>query len=459
MKRNATTANWSPLAIEPVGPLQSVVGRRTVAAMLIGQHVMAVLLSGIAVYRAVLDGVPVALAAAPAVLILLWNFFGMQLLQRVTSLRAAGVWWLVGFGALWLVAIVISPEYVWLAFLLWLLSGHLLPLWWGLGYSVLVFIAVVSAPLLHHSGTGYAYIIGPLVGGVFAFGVSRGYLQLLRDAAERERLVTSLTKAQRDLGALQEELAIAQRQAGAVDERTRIARDIHDTIAQSLSSITMLASSGQQHTTDAAAQRTLEQVETLARESLADVRRVLDALTPAELEAGALGVALQGMLARTHDQAGITAEAHIADSLPQLPAEVEVALLRITQSALANVRAHAQASRVVVSLIDDDDSVILDIIDDGRGFDLAAWRARTPDASGTASYGLRFMQQRVQQLGGTFDISSEPGRGTALSARIPIAATNAGAPSAAGQPSSAGLPEQPAGAEQPAHPEHPGQTE
>lgn len=422
MKHRAPTANWSLLVSESAGLVQSVVSRRTVSAMLIGQHAMAVLLSAIAVYRSVRDGVPVALAVVPAVLIPAWNFFGMQLLQRLTSLRRAGVWWLVGFGVLWLGAIVISPEFVWLAFLLWLLAGHLLPLWWGLGYSVLVFIAVVTAPLLHHGATSYAYIIGPLVGGVFAFGVSRGYLQLLRDAAERERLVTSLTKAQRDLGALQEDLAIAQRQAGAVDERSRIARDIHDTIAQSLSSITMLANSGQQHTSDAAAKRTLEQVEALARESLVDVRRVLDALTPAELEAGAFAAALQGMLERTYDEAGVATEAHIASSLPPLPAEIEVALLRITQSALANVRAHAEASRVVVSLIDDGDSIILDVIDDGRGFDLAAWRQHDPDASGTTSYGLRFMQQRVQQLGGTLDISSEPGRGTALSARIPIGA-------------------------------------
>src|SRR5690606_3074057 len=121
-------------------------------------------------------------------------------------------------------------------------------------------VVVIVAPVMHHGHTSYANVFGPLIGGVFAYGVSRGYLRLLRDAAERERLVASLTAAQRDMAELQDELARAQRESGAISERTRISRDIHDTVAQSLSSIRLLAHAGTVQTTDADAARTLAQV-------------------------------------------------------------------------------------------------------------------------------------------------------------------------------------------------------
>lgn len=157
-------------------------------------------------------------------------------------------------------------------------------------------------------------------------------------------------------------------------------------------------------------------MEALAGESLADVRRIVAALAPAELEDDALASALQRMLDRVHDEAGLQVDLHVDDSLPLLPTEVEVALLRTAQSALANVRLHADADRVVVSLIDAEDSVRLDIIDDGSGFDVDAWE-QDPAAS---SYGLRFMRARLRELGGGLDIESAPGEGTAISVHLPL---------------------------------------
>ena len=217
---------------------------------------------------------------------------------------------------------------------------------------------------------------------------------------------------------LQDELALAQRQSGATAERTRISRDIHDTVAQALSSIRLLAHAGAARSEDEGAARTLEQVESLAGDSLADVRRIIAALAPAELEDDALAAALSRMLDRVRDEAGLAAELHVDQSLPMLPTEVEVALLRTAQSALANVRLHAQATRVVMSLIDAEDSVRLDITDDGVGFDMAQWDL-TPDAA-SASYGLRFMRSRLRELGGGLDIESAPGEGTAVSVHLPL---------------------------------------
>ena len=398
---------------DPPGPA---VAGTTVRAMTIGQHLMAVVLTAIGVIRAIGDGVGMPAAIISGVAILGWHTAG-TILPSKTHSRSLAAWWLLGFAAIWIAAVAVSAEFVWLAFLLWLLAGHLLSLRWGLLLSGFVLAVVIVAPILHHGTTSYANIFGPLIGGIFAFGISRGYLQLLRDAAERERLVTSLTRAQAETAELQDELALAQRHSGAIAERTRISRDIHDTIAQALSSIRLLAHAGAGRTEDPDAARTLEQVETLAGDSLADVRRIVAALAPAELEDDALASALQRMLDRIRDETGLQGELHVDDSMPILPTEVEVALLRTAQSALANVRLHARASRVVMSLIDTDDTVRLDILDDGTGFDQPAWEQ---DADAGSSYGLRFMRARLRELGGGLNIESTPGEGTALSIHLPI---------------------------------------
>ena len=399
-----------------VGP---VAAGPTVRAMEIGQHLIAAVLALIGVIRAIGDGTPIPAAIVAGLAILAWHTAGTILPSRTRS-RQIVVWWLVGFAVIWVAAVAVSAEFVWIAFLLWLLAGHLLPIAWGLLFSGLVLAVVVVAPILHHGTTSYANVFGPLIGGIFAFGISRGYLQLLRDAAERERLVASLTRAQREMADLQDELALVQRESGAVAERTRISRDIHDTIAQALSSIRLLAHAGAGRTEDADAVRTLEQVETLAGDSLSDVRRIVAALAPAELENNALAAALSRMLDRAQDEIGLRTELHVDEGVPALPTEVEVALLRTAQSALANVRLHADATRVVMSLIDSGSTVRLDLIDDGAGFDVPAWEQAADPGSGASSYGLRFMRARLRELGGGLDIESTPGEGTAISAHLPI---------------------------------------
>lgn len=405
------------LPLTRTDPPGSAVSGGTVRAMEIGQHVIALVLTAIGVIRAAGDGVVLPAAIISGIAILAWHTAGTILPSRSRSRRVA-VWWLIGFAAIWIAATAVSAEFVWVAFLLWLLAGHLLPVRWGLAFSVVVLAVVVVAPILHHGATSYANVLGPLIGGIFAFGISRGYLQLLHDAEERERLVASLSRAQREMAELQDELALAQRLSGASAERTRISRDIHDTVAQALSSIRLLAHAGAARSEDDGAARTLAQVESLAGDSLADVRRIVAALAPAELEDDALAAALGRMLDRARDEVGLVTDLHVDQSLPILPTEVEVALLRTAQSALANVRLHSKATRVVASLIDAEDSVRLDITDDGVGFDMSAWE-RTPDAA-SASYGLRFMRSRLRELGGGLDIESAPGEGTAVSVHLPI---------------------------------------
>jgi len=400
--------------------------RGLVGSIRVGQSVITAALIVIGALRAVADGTPVPWVVAVSVVFAGWYFGGLLLSERTRD-RGLAAGWLVGLALIWVGAVAISPEFVWLAFPLWLLAGFVMRMRWAIVFSLVVLLVVIAAPLAHTGTTSYANVIGPVVGGVFALGISRGYLELVRDGRERQRLIASLIAAQEETAALQDELALAQRDAGAVAERTRLSRDIHDTVAQSLTSIGMIAASASASASaptaagsegpDAAA-RAFSQIAELAREGLADTRRIVDALMPAELEGAALADALQRMLARLHDETGISTELRVDDDFPPLPVAAEVALLRTAQSALANVRLHARAQRVVVTMADGGDSVRLDIVDDGVGFDVTGWASRPPGPDG--GYGLRAIRERLRELGGTLDVESVPGEGAALSASVPL---------------------------------------
>ena len=392
--------------------------RALVGSIRVGQSVITAALLIIGAVRAAGDGTPVPWVVAVSVVFAGWYFGGLLLSERTRD-RGVAAGWLVGLALIWVGAVAISPEFVWLAFPLWLLAGFVLRMRWAIPFSIGVLAVVIAAPLMHSGATTYANVIGPLVGGVFALGISRGYLELVRDGRERSRLISSLVSAHDEMAQLQDELARAQRDAGVVAERTRLSRDIHDTIAQSLTSIGMLAG-GAAPTAPEPSARTFTQIGDLAREGLADTRRIVDALMPAELEGSALADALRRMLERLTDETGIRTELRVDDTVPALPVVVEVALLRTAQSALANTRVHAKADRVVVSLVDGGDSVRLDIVDDGVGFDAAGWE-RLPAGPG-GGYGLRAMRERLRELGGGLAVESAPGAGAALSASVPIVA-------------------------------------
>ncbi|WP_312674538.1 sensor histidine kinase [Microbacterium sp.] len=386
---------------------------RLVTSLRIGQAVITVVLTVVGVVRSLADGVPVPWLLATALAFLGWYGGGLLLSSR-TDDRALATGWLLGLTAIWLGAVALSPEFVWLAFSLWLLAGFLLRLRWAALLSIVILAVVIVAPLLHTGTTTYANVIGPLVGGIFALGMSRGYLELVRDGRERRRLIASLVATQQEMAALQDELARTQRESGAAAERTRVSRDIHDTVAQSLSSIVLVARSAAEH--EDGRDRVLGQIGALAAEGLADARRIVDDLMPAELDGSALSDALARMLERLTAETGIAATFHADEDLPALGLDAEVALLRTAQSALANVRSHAGATRVVVTLADAGDAVRLDVVDDGRGFD----PSRLESAGPGGGYGLRAMRARLRELGGGLDVESAPGDGTALSAHLPL---------------------------------------
>ena len=215
---------------------------------------------------------------------------------------------------------------------------------------------------------------------------------------------------------LQAQLLVQARDAGAGDERQRMARKIHDTLAQGLTGIVTQLEAAQRTASDAERERRIDNAKRLARDSLAEARRSVQALRPRALENSRLPEALAGEVARWSATSGVAAEVETTGDARPLHPEVEVTLLRVAQEALANVAKHAGASRAGVTLSYMEDVVSLDVRDDGVGFAPAP-----PNGNGHASggFGLIAMRQRVSRLAGELEIESEPGAGTAVSATLP----------------------------------------
>jgi signal transduction histidine kinase len=245
----------------------------------------------------------------------------------------------------------------------------------------------------------------------FSRSVVRAYLTVSTQAAlalENMRLV--------------EDARRTGREAGLLDERQRLAREIHDTLAQGFTGIiTNLAAAQMTRSQAASSSRHLEDAERIARESLAEARRLVWALRPESLDRRSLSEALQWLAGEWSEETGV--QAHIATtgtSHPLLP-EIEVALLRATQEALTNVRKHARASTVNITLSYMGDCVALDVVDDGAGFDSTRLNDSV-EAHGGGGFGLVAMRERIEQLGGTLAIESTPSTGTALAVELPVTA-------------------------------------
>ncbi|MFJ1971733.1 sensor histidine kinase [Streptomyces sp. NPDC087903] len=234
--------------------------------------------------------------------------------------------------------------------------------------------------------------------------------------AELERTNTALQQALDENAALHTQLLLQAREAGVADERRRLAAEIHDTIAQGLIGIIAQLQIVASTPDRAAAARRLDSAVGLARHSLGEARRSVQSLAPVALADDSLPEALRKTVAEWSERTGVRAEFTLTGTAEQLHDEVSATFLRIAQEALSNTSRHAAAARAGVTLSFMVDEVVLDIRDDGHGFD-----ARTlPDRTRTGGFGLDGMRARAERIAGTLTVESEPGHGTALSARVPL---------------------------------------
>jgi signal transduction histidine kinase len=241
---------------------------------------------------------------------------------------------------------------------------------------------------------------------------------------ERKQALADLNEANGRLVAtiaenedLHRQLISQAREAGVAEERRRMAREIHDTLAQGLTGIVTQLQAAEQAANrprgdPAGWRRHVAAATQLARDSLSEARRSVDALRPEPLERCRLSEALANVAERWTALNGIPVQAQTTGTPRPIRPEIEFALLRAAQEALANVARHAHATRVGLTVSYMENEVALDVRDDGVGFDPAA----LPDNGG---FGLIAMRQRIADLSGTVEVESEPGGGTAISTCIP----------------------------------------
>jgi PAS domain S-box-containing protein len=198
----------------------------------------------------------------------------------------------------------------------------------------------------------------------------------------------------------------------ALEERQKLARELHDSVSQALYSISLGV-----HTARALLDRDpalvaepLDYVLGLAKAGLAEMRALIFELRPESLETEGLVSALakQGIALQVRHEVAVKLD---LCSEPDLPLSVKQALYRIAQEALHNTVKHAQAHLIYVCLSQTSEAVILEVRDDGVGFD--------PAGAFPGHLGLRSMEERIKRLGGVFSIKSAPGQGARISARVP----------------------------------------
>lgn len=240
--------------------------------------------------------------------------------------------------------------------------------------------------------------------------------KLTRLYEERGRMVGELQQALAENEGLHAQLVAQAREAGIHDERQRMAREIHDTLAQGLAGVITQLEAARGDDTDAEVRRRhLDNGLDVARQSLVAARRSVRAIGPEPLDDRSLPAALEELARRWTELHGVdTAVTTTGEHRPLHP-EIEASLLRVVQEALANVAKHAAASHVGVTLSYLDDVVAVDVRDDGCGFDVDEV-ARTGAGGG---FGLTAMRQRAVRLTGSLDIESTPGLGTAVCATVP----------------------------------------
>lgn len=265
-------------------------------------------------------------------------------------------------------------------------------------------LLTVGVGAMHWSGgsiSGHVCELALLGLGVVASALLGLWIHaIISQSREREDLIEELERTRHELAGI-------ERQAGVLEERQRLAAEIHDTLAQGFTSVVMLSQAvdvGLGPDTPAPVRRQVALIGQTARENLAEARRLLAALTPAPLSGTSLVDALSRLTDRLSEETDVAVTTVVVGAAHPLPPAKEVAVLRAAQESLANIRRHASATTVGLTLTyDADGGVELDVRDDGVGFELDDARD---------GYGLPGLQRRIEKIGGRVDIDSAPGRGT-----------------------------------------------
>ena len=328
--------------------------------------------------------------------------------------------WLIALVSVWLALVLLAPPslqaaYAWCAVPLTCVALRAVPAR-AAGPVVAVFTAVLALSL---AGGGGAASGDAVVAPVVALWTTAAlYRRQQTDALRNRRLVGELHRTR-------DELARQQRAAGSLAERARIARELHDSLAQELAGSRMLLQAADRdwhRSPEAARARVRAAVETLGS-NLDEARRLIADLTPPALEHGDLSTALTELCAAAQlAGAAPRVRFHAVGDPGPLPSEQATTLLRVAQGALANAREHADAQCITVTVRRDGARLVLQVADDGAGF-ATGTAVGAPDRTSGRGFGLPAMRDRLHEHGGTVTVASAPGHGTIVTADLPLRRT------------------------------------
>ncbi|KQQ08370.1 sensor histidine kinase [Rathayibacter sp. Leaf296] len=319
--------------------------------------------------------------------------------------RMRGALWLLAVTVVWSVLVLLDPDASYLAFPLFFVAMHVLPV--RIAPVAVLLLTVVAVLALGREGRwSVGGVVGPLVAAGVAVLIGLAARALAREAHEREELVAELL-------ATRDRLTASERAAAVSEERARLAREIHDTVAQGLSSIQMLLRAAERADPERPGIEHLRLARETAAADLEETRRFIRELAPPALARESIDGALRRLSESQWRRPGVQVGIE-ADDCRSLSMQTQTALLRLAQGAVANALQHSGAERITVTLRHAGDIARLTVVDDGSGFD--------PDSSAGPgrrdSFGLRAMRERTEQLGGSLRVASGPS-GTCVAVELP----------------------------------------
>lgn len=326
--------------------------------------------------------------------------------HSVRALAWHGLFLVATYAAL----VAISPDFLVLQLLIYPQVVFSLALRWSIagGFAIgAISAAVVIAGAGGDVGAALPGVATSLTAAAVIVALAVWIRETITQSLQRQGLIEQLIAARRDLAA-------AERAAGVAEERARLAREIHDTLAQAFASVvTHLEAADASLPADAERpRRHVRAAEEVARSSLAEVRTLVWALRPEAISSVGLPAAIERAATAGSGPAGPVIDFAVSGEARALHMDVEVTLLRAAQEAIANARRHAAASHITVTLTYYPDEVSLDVADDGGGFDPAG-------AAKSGGLGLIGMRERAEALGGRLAIESAPGEGTVVAVTLP----------------------------------------
>ncbi|WP_279064377.1 sensor histidine kinase [Dermabacter hominis] len=321
----------------------------------------------------------------------------------------------------WAMVIAETPHATYFLFALIGIAQWLLPEHTG-AFVTLGLTAFTIAGQVFHHGASTGTVVGPLLIAVLMLAFMHMYRAMRSEALQKNAVIAELRDAQG-------QLVESEREKARITEREHLGRDLHDTTAQSLSSVILRLGLAEEALDSGESAGALEHVRSASdatSEALSELRSAITHLTPkgsgpTRLEAALVRVAETARSRAVSNRRGTTPviECRVAPDLPELDMTTATSLVRIVQSSLANALDHARASHIEVRAFAEEGELHVDVEDDGRGFDVD--EALLGPRGDSGGYGLGFVVQRSRELGGNAAIIAAPGEGTLISVTIPVA--------------------------------------